>query len=171
MTYEEILQRMLGRVPNTLDKREGSLIYTALAPAAAELMQMAIEMENNRKEAYADTASREYLIRRAKERGLKPYPATKAVIKAEIHPVGVSIEIGSRFSAEDVIYAVMEKMDESHYRMECETLGTAGNKSARWLIPIEYVDGLESISISELLVPAEDEETTEDFRKRYFDIQ
>ena len=41
MTYEEILQRMLGRVPNTIDKREGSLIYTALAPAAAELIQMA----------------------------------------------------------------------------------------------------------------------------------
>lgn len=169
MTYEEILQRMLGRVPNTIDKREGSLIYTALAPAAAELIQMAIEMENNQKEAYADTASREYLIRRAKERGLKPYPATKAVIKAEIVPRGLFIENGSRFSVEDVIYVLVGKIDESHYKMECETAGMPGNKAAGQLIPVEYIDGLEAISVSELLIPAEDEETTEDFRKRYFD--
>lgn len=169
MTYEEILQRMLGRVPNTIDKREGSLIYTALAPAAAELIQMAIEMENNQKEAYADTASRAYLIRRAKERGLKPYPATKAVIKAEITPRGLLIENGSRFSLEDVIYVLVGKIDESHYKMECEIAGMAGNKATGQLIPVEYIDGLESIGLSELLIPAEDEEATEDFRKRYFD--
>ncbi len=169
MTYEEILQRMLGRVPNTIDKREGSLIYTALAPAAAELIQMAIEMENNQKEAYADTASRAYLIRRAKERGLKPYPATKAVIKAEITPRGLLIENGSRFSLEDVIYVLVGKIDESHYKMECEIAGMTGNKATGQLIPVEYIDGLESIGISELLIPAEDEEATEDFRKRYFD--
>ena len=169
MTYEEILQRMLGRVPNTIDKREGSLIYTALAPAAAELIQMAIEMENNQKEAYADTASREYLIRRAKERGLKPYPATKAVIKAEITPRGLFIENGSRFSLEDVIYVLVGKIDESHYKMECEIAGMTGNKATGQLIPVEYIDGLESIGLSELLIPAEDEEATEDFRKRYFD--
>ena len=169
MTYEEILQRMLSRVPNTLDKREGSLIYTALAPAAAELMQMAIEMENNQKESYADTASRTYLIRRAKERGLKPYPATKAVIKAEITPRGLLIENGSRFSVEDVIYVLVGKIDESQYKLECETVGIPGNKVTGQIIPVEYIDGLESISISELLIPAEDEEETEDFRKRYFD--
>ena len=169
MTYEEILQRMMDRVPNTLDKREGSLIYTALAPAAAELMQMAIEMENNQKESYADTASRTYLIRRAKERGLKPYPATKAVIKAEITPRGLLIENGNRFSVEDVIYVLVGKIDESHYKLECETAGIPGNKVTGQLIPVEYIDGLESISISELLIPAEDEEETEDFRKRYFD--
>ena len=169
MTYEEILQRMMDRVPNTLDKREGSLIYTALAPAAAELMQMAIEMENNQKESYADTASRTYLIRRAKERGLKPYPATKAVIKAEITPRGLLIENGNRFSVEDVIYVLVGKIDESHYKLECETAGIPGNKVTGQLTPVEYIDGLESISISELLIPAEDEEETEDFRKRYFD--
>ena len=34
ITYEEILKRMLDRVPSGLDKREGSVIYDALAPAA-----------------------------------------------------------------------------------------------------------------------------------------
>ena len=34
MTYEHILQGMLNRVPDDIDKREGSVIYDALAPAA-----------------------------------------------------------------------------------------------------------------------------------------
>ena len=45
MTYEEILQRMLDRVPNNIDKQEGSIISNALAPAAVELAQMYIEVE------------------------------------------------------------------------------------------------------------------------------
>ena len=36
ITYEVILQRMLNRVPNNMDKREGSIIYDALAPAEVE---------------------------------------------------------------------------------------------------------------------------------------
>ena len=33
--YDIILQRMLDRVPIQIDKREGSIIYNALSPAAA----------------------------------------------------------------------------------------------------------------------------------------
>ena len=36
-TFDVILQRMLSRVPETMDKRESSPIYAALAPAAVEL--------------------------------------------------------------------------------------------------------------------------------------
>ena len=34
MTYEELLRAMLDKVPNDVDKREGSVIYDALAPCA-----------------------------------------------------------------------------------------------------------------------------------------
>ena len=37
MTYEKIMERMLSRVPDTLDKREGAIIFDALAPAAFEM--------------------------------------------------------------------------------------------------------------------------------------
>ena len=37
LTFEAILERMLGRVDDSFDKREGSVIYDALAPAAVEL--------------------------------------------------------------------------------------------------------------------------------------
>lgn len=43
-TYEEILQKMLGKVPSDVDKREGSVIYDALAPCAYHYMQWALEV-------------------------------------------------------------------------------------------------------------------------------
>ncbi len=77
MSFDVILRRMLDRIPNSFDKREGSVIYDALAPAAMEIMAMYIELENVLTEAFADTASREYLIRRATERGIAPIPRQK----------------------------------------------------------------------------------------------
>ena len=44
ITYESILQRMLDRIPDDMDKREGAVIYDALAPAAVELQLMYIEL-------------------------------------------------------------------------------------------------------------------------------
>ena len=39
MTFDYIMNRMLESVPDTVDKREGSIIYDALSPAAAELVK------------------------------------------------------------------------------------------------------------------------------------
>ena len=35
--YDTILQRMLDRVPIQIDKREGSIIYNALAPGSSRI--------------------------------------------------------------------------------------------------------------------------------------
>ncbi len=63
MTYEVILQRMLDRVPDTMNKREGSIIYDALAPAAVELALAYIQFDMMLNESFADTAFMEYLIK------------------------------------------------------------------------------------------------------------
>lgn len=34
-TYEALMERMLDRLPDDIDKRENSVIWNALAPAAA----------------------------------------------------------------------------------------------------------------------------------------
>ena len=36
-TYEEIMSRILARVPDNLDKREGSMIWNATGPASVEM--------------------------------------------------------------------------------------------------------------------------------------
>ena len=167
-TYETILNNMLARVPNTLDKRQGSIIYNALAPSAVELQNMYINLDFVLNETFADTASREYLIKRASERGLSPYPATKAIVKGVFTPSSLDISPGTRFSLDDLNYSVIEKISSGQYKLECETAGAKANYNFGQLIPIDYVEGLEYAEITAILIPGEDEETTEAFRNRYF---
>ena len=169
ITYEAILERMLGRVPDTADKREGSVIYDALAPAAAELQIMYMELDAILTDTFADTAPREYLIRRAAERGLTPYPATSAVVKAVSMPATVEVPIGARFSEGEYNYTVTEKISAGVYKLVCDTAGSGGNDISGAVVPIDYIEGQTTIVFTELLVPGEDEEGTEDLRKRYFD--
>lgn len=169
MTYEVILQRMLDRVPDNMDKREGSIIYDALAPAAAELAILYIEFGIIENESYADTASRDYLIKRAAERGITPDPATNAIVKGIFTPSNVNIPIGTRFNSDNLNYVVINKIQDGQYQLQCETEGTTGNRFSTILIPIDYIDGLETAQISEVLIPGEDEEDTEVLRNRYFE--
>ena len=46
MTYENILQQMLSRVTSDVDKREGSVIYDAMAPAAYFLADQYFQLEH-----------------------------------------------------------------------------------------------------------------------------
>lgn len=166
VTYEVILQRMLDAVSDTVDKREGSIIYNALAPAALELQNMYIQLDVILTESFADTASREYLIMRCAERGITPNAATKAILQGEFN---MDVPIGSRFSLDLLNYQAIEKISFGVFKMECETAGEVGNENIGTLIPIDYIAGLTSAELTAVLVPGEDEEDTEDLRQRYFD--
>lgn len=167
-TYEVILQRMLGRVPDKLDKREGSVIWDTHSPTAVELQILYLELDTILKEAYGDTASREYLILRCRERGIAPYAATKAVLRGEFTPTNIDVA-GQRFSIETMNYTVTEKIADGIYQVECETPGIVGNQQLGTMIPIEYIKGLATAELTDVLIPGEDEEDTEDLRARYFD--
>ncbi|MDO4327016.1 MAG: baseplate J/gp47 family protein [bacterium] len=165
ITYEVLLKRMLDRIPSGIDKREGSIIYDALAPAAVELQNMYIELDWMLKQAFADTQDREYLIKRCAERGISPTPSTCAVLKGEFNK---EVPIGSRFSIDLLNYRVTQKIGEWVYWLECETAGSEGNRHLGTLIPIQYIPGLTSAELTEVLIPGEDEEETEHLRSRYF---
>lgn len=143
---------------------EGTLLDHAFRGAAAEFEQAYIGLGLVEKNGYALTADREHLILRAKERGMEPYPATRAVWKAELN---IDAEPGMRFSAGDLTYACIERMGGGQCRLECEQPGARGNSKRDGLAPIEYAEGFESGVLAELLYPARDEEETEAFRERY----
>lgn len=166
VTFESILERMLDRIPDDMDKREGSIIYDAIAPAAVELQLMYLELDDVLKQTFADTADREFLILRAKERGLSPKSATYGILKGEFN---IDVPIGSRFSCDDLNYIAIEKISDGVFKMQCETIGTVGNSTFGDLIPIDYINGLQTAKLKEILIPGEDEEDTESFRKRYLD--
>lgn len=162
-----ILERMLERVGAKFDKREGSIIWDALAPAAVEFENFFYALAAVLDELFADTATRKYLIKRCAERGITPKPASYAIVKGEFTPATVDV-LGKRFSHEDLNYVVTEKISDGVYKLQCETIGSSANGQTGRLIPIDYVNGLETANIVELLVPGEDEEDTEALRDRYF---
>ena len=171
-TFENLLESTLARVPPTLDKREGSLVYNGNAPALAELAQLYIGLDFVFTATYIATAPREYLIERAKDRGLAPKAASAAIFRAEFN---IEVPIGARFSCEDLNFYVSERMANEDtetglsFKVVCETPGTVANDYTGALIPIDYIDGLITANIVELLIPGDDEEDTEVFRQRILD--
>lgn len=167
-TYEAILGRMLNRVSDKLDKRPSSIIYDTLSPTALEFQILYIELEYLIKNSYGATAAREFLILLAKDRGLAPETATKAVLKGEFTPTYIDVT-GKRFNVGDINYVVLEQIIPGQYQVQCETVGTVGNQYFGDMIPMDYIDGLQTAQLTEILIPGEDDEDTEAFRQRYFD--
>jgi uncharacterized phage protein gp47/JayE len=167
MTYEKILNDTLARVPDDMDKRQSAIIYDAIAPACAELAQMYIELDNILTMTFADTSTGEYLERRTSERGITREPATKAVVKLETSPTDIDVPMGSVFSCEEYNFVVTEKLSDGVYQCECEELGSDANACSGQAIPNQYIQGLKTAYITEILKPAEDEESDESLRKRY----
>ena len=163
MTYEVIMQRMLDRVPSEFDKREGSIIYDALAPAAAELAQLYVELDVVLNETFVDTAIGEYLDKRCAERGLTRKEATYATVQGVFTPSTVDV-IGYRFRCGEHYYIAT-----AQDTLVCEVLGSDANSVTGQLIPVDYIEGLESASITKVLIPGEDIESDEDLRARYYD--
>lgn len=166
MTYEVILKRALEKVGTSIDKRQGSVIYDALAPACAELAQIYISLDAILNESFADTASRDFLIRRAEERGLYPKSSSPAVMKGEFN---IDVPIGSRFYLNNLVYTAVEKVEDCIFKMRCETNGTEGHRYFGTLLPFDNIKGLEKAEITDVYFFGEDEESTESLRKRYFD--
>lgn len=169
VTFETIMERMLKRVPSTMDKREGSVIWDALAPAAIELQNAYIALDTVLNETFADTASLYYLAKRAAERGISQKLASQAILQGEFTPTTLDIPIGSRFSCDELNYVVTEKVSDGVYKMMCEMAGTEGNTHFGLLIPVDYISGLQTAELTELLIPAEDDEDVESLRERYFE--
>lgn len=171
MTYERILARCLDRVAGDVDKREGSLIYSAIAPAAAELAALYANLSAELDRAFPDTAEGDDLTGLAKARGIFRLPATKAVRRGEFQGENgpLDIPLGSRFSGGDCNFAAVKKLSPGVYQVMAEEEGEAGNAYFGNLLPIDFIPGLTGASIGEVLIPGEDEESDEALRQRYED--
>ncbi|MBV7319725.1 MULTISPECIES: baseplate J/gp47 family protein [Bacillus] len=163
-TFEDIMERMLNSISADIDTREGSVIYNALAPAAAELAKSYIWLDTVLELVFSDTAQGEFLDRRAAEAGIERTAATKAVRAGEF-TAGVRIPEGSRFYVDNLYFQYTRDGT-----LVCETPGEAGNANltGRNLLSLDTIPGLEKAIVKEILIPGREEEGDDSLRERYF---
>ena len=134
-TPETILSDMLSGISQSYDTREGSVIYTALAPFAQELSALYGALDDILSNTFVDTADLAHLILRAKERGLTYIDATKAIVDVTLtFDTGADdIAVGDRFfTADGVVYIWQGAKDDtdSIYLMECAEAADSVRRAA-----------------------------------------
>lgn len=174
-TYQEILQQLLDRVPDTYDKRDTSPIQTAAGMAAYGFEQYYINLAEAQRQGLIQTATGEQLDMLSIIAGTTRYQASPAV---RLGIFNIAVPIGSRFSTingEDSIdfqvTAVTSGPDEDsyYYQLTAETAGTIGNEYTGPILPITAIPGLTSAQITDILVPGDDTETDEAYRERVYE--
>lgn len=173
-TMKNIQADMLKQVPDTIDKRQGSIIQTAIGPVAWYLEGLYMILDQVQQNAYADTAVGKSLDYIAAERGIIRKAATAAVRQGTFD---AEVPIGSTFKtingANSVIFEsgkLLQSGEGSYvYQLTCMTAGTMGNAYTGNILPITAVYGLTKAVIGEIITPGSDEETDDSLRKRFFE--
>jgi uncharacterized phage protein gp47/JayE len=181
-TYDYLKTSMLQRIDDTIDKREGSIIYDTTMPVSRELESYYSNLSEVQKQAYARTATGSFLDLIVAEAGISRQSATYSIKRADFLNVDgdpISISLGSRFSTITTdnpiyYYALSAYTDENDnvvagaYLLKCESAGTDGNGYTGNILPITIITNLTTATMTTLITPAEDEEDDETLRARYF---
>ncbi len=172
-SYEALMEKKLAMVDDKRDKRQGSVIFDAMAPNAAEAATFYSELQMLENRTFGDTATGMDLTRRCEERGIFRKPAVKATFYATFTDADgevYTVQKGERFFLEEFYYKVLFlHEDAKRYVLECEVAGECGNSYLGALLPVSHLEGLAEATLTELRTDGEDEESDEALRKRYLE--
>lgn len=163
-TYENIIQDMLNEVKADVDKREGSVIYDALAPSALKLAEIYFELQNYIDLFFADTAIGEYLDRKVLDFGMLRKKATKATRKIVTNR---EVDIETRWEIENISFKITENIGQNQYKAECEVEGDIGNVYTGKLKSLDNIDNVEAL-LTDIIESGQDEENDESLRNRFY---
>lgn len=164
MTFDSIMGDMLSRITDDVDKREGSVIYDALAPCAYKLAETYAQLNNFIDLVSGDTAVGEYLDRVVADYGIERKPATQAV---RLIVTSGPVDVGTRWGIQGLTYAITELTSLNQYRATCSQAGDIGNQYSGALENIDNVSGV-TATLTDILVPGQDEETDDNLRERFY---
>lgn len=177
-TFDALLSEMLARVPDELNKRDGSLVKTSLAAAAWAIEGLYLDLAYVQNQAYGTTASGENLDYIASECGLTRKPAVPTVRYARFN---MAPPVGTLFSVKGVddspYFALTtettntpdEEYPETPYlgQVTCQTAGSIGNSLSGALTTIDFIAGLTNAELLGIVTVGEDVETDASLRARY----
>lgn len=172
-TYEYFMNEALGYVPQDIDIREGSIMFDALAPACYQLADLAMELKNVMLETFVTTATGGYLDLRAEEAGVRRILATQAVAKVKVEDENgapYDLDLGTRFSSigDDPVYYKITALTDipGTYLMTADEAGSTGNEYVGTILPIDNLNNFGQAEITEISIPARDDESDESLRSR-----
>lgn len=173
-TREAIQKEMLDQVDPNIDTREGSMIQTAIGPAAWYLEGVYMILKQIQDNAYPATAVGDCLDKIVQTRGLTRKQATAAVRKGTFN---TAVPSGSEFKtingADSQIFVTGDRISgggpEYVYAMQCKDAGTSGNNYSGNLLPITPVENLTSAVLGDIITAGTEEETDEALRSRFYE--
>lgn len=177
-TFDNILREMLARVPDELNKRDGSLIKTSLAAAAWTIEGLYLDLAWVQRQAYGTTASATSLDNIAAECGLTRKPAVATVRFARFNiapPIGTTFSVrGVQDSPYFALTKAAEYVESEEYpdapylgQVTCQTAGTIGNGYSGQLSTVNFVPGLMNALLLGIVTVGEEQETDASLRERY----
>jgi uncharacterized phage protein gp47/JayE len=175
-TWTNVMNMCLEQVADDVDKRQGSIIYDTLSPAVTALMVIVEQMRLVYINTFIGTASGEYLDKRVAELGLTRIEATYAKKKVYIYDTDgnlTDLYIGTiikpKSNSNNETYVLSEKVDTGIYKVECTEAGTSGNTYLGECVGVTNLTNIGTISMTELLESARNEETDEELRLRAYE--
>jgi uncharacterized phage protein gp47/JayE len=185
--HEQILARQLNDIKADVDKRMGSLIYTALGPESLWFENVYYALAGIQKQMFAFSATGEYLDEKAAEQGLTRKGASIAIRTIQFskeegdslsYPVPGLIYIDH--SAAQYTYTILEQVreDANYYYWSAAAViaGEAGNAYTGQVSlteqpedapPDGYAYPHDGQMLTESVSPGVPEETDEELRERY----
>lgn len=170
-TSDDILKALQEECSSSMSKVEGTFEYDVFSSNAIEFMKTYVELAELYKQAFADTASGDWLTSRASEAGVIRKEATQARGFVTVKGQG-ELPIGSRFSTVDgTMYLTTEYRHvngSASVPIVAELAGKDGNASERMvsMIPAN-IPGITSVTNERPITDGFDEESDEELRKRY----
>jgi len=181
-TEEAILTRMLGRLPDDLDKSEGSYIWDALSPAAYQLYRASEWAREVLGRGFAQTTFGPYLRLRCEEHGVFPRPAAAATgVVRMMGTAGTLVPLGTLVATaadeamaspsieyETTEEAVLNSQGIAIIPIKAVTSGSIGNvPSGAVVLLVQQLPGVTGLSNPEAITGGADEESDESLLARY----
>lgn len=169
--YEGLLKQALDKIPDNYDKREGSVIYNAIAPMCMEMSYLYLKLRTMTDLIFIDTSVGQYLDRLVLQNGIQRLDATYAEKYGTFNLPQLE---GYIFIKDEVQFEVIEQIDSPNaetyvYRLRCTEKGEIGNVEAGPLTSLNYIRGLQIAEITGTFNEGTDIETDEHLRQRYID--
>lgn len=165
-TFDSILQQLCSYI-TLVRTTVGSFCYMILAAVTFKLLEIEGKIYSLKQNMNVKTADDSAMDDLANNRGLIRKQATTGVARGRFN---IEITEGSRFQLGEIVWISTNLISQDtsyYYRMVSEQTGSGVNKAIGQLTPISYIEGLEYAYIEDILIPAEDIESTESLKERY----